>query len=195
MPHAASMQSANRVFRTDLFIVHPQVSRYTMQVELRTVGAVYDRLKQFGDRPQFLVLQKLGSVPELFPTDRRLDGFPIPRMDQKFKRAVNVNLRLATGLSAWFAPPVGSAAVSFPKLTLLMSDPPVTRLQRGLFITLTASTRISNSFFSVSLMRFTRFTSRFACVGPSIHCRPSVPTTPGAGFAMMMFPFASASAL
>ena len=35
MPHAASMQTANNVFKTDLFIVHPPCSGRPVQVELR----------------------------------------------------------------------------------------------------------------------------------------------------------------
>src|SRR4030095_2925881 len=44
---------------------------------------------------------------------------------------------------------------------------------------------------SLRRIRFTRLTSKFACAGASIHWRPNVPTTPGAGLVRIVLPFAS----
>src|SRR5678816_1439333 len=75
-----------------------------------------------------------------------------------------------------------------------ISVPPFTKFHRGLFITLRASTRISSCLLSAKRIRFTRFTSKLACAGASIHWRPIVPTTPGAGLARIVLPLASCRA-
>src|SRR5437667_125372 len=71
------------------------------------------------------------------------------------------------------------ADVIRPKLRELMSD--VGLPHCGLFNTLIASTRNSNSLVSLILTRLARFISRPSCPGPQIQRRPRLPTNPGDG--------------